>query len=336
MGMSDFSTSTDTSPSLARVLEAARRVLTTEAQAIEALVERLGESFYQAVNRLAACQGHVVVTGMGKSGHIGHKIAATLASTGTPAFYVHPGEASHGDLGMIRQQDMLLALSNSGETGEIIQLLPVIKRLKVSLIAITGEPDSTLAQHADVHLNASVDQEACPLGLAPTASTSAQLAMGDALALTLAQLRGFTTEDFARSHPGGALGRRLLVTIDDVMHQGEALPRVVAGASVAEAIVEMTRSRLGMCAVVDQQSRVLGVVTDGDLRRHMEQIDNINAMPCQQIMTADPQTIQTGELAASAVELMQSHRIQGLLVTDDQGALIGALNFQDLLQAGVV
>ena len=334
--MSDFSASGEHNPSPQHVLEVAQRVLTTEAQAIEALVGRLDGSFYQAVHRLLECDGHVVVTGMGKSGHIGHKIAATLASTGTPAFYVHPGEASHGDLGMIRQQDMLLALSNSGETSEIVQLLPVIKRLNICLIAITGEPDSTIAKHADIHLNASVDQEACPLGLAPTASTSAQLAMGDALALTLAQLRGFTTEDFARSHPGGALGRRLLITIDDVMHQGKALPRVLEGASVAEAIVEMTQSRLGMCAIVDDKTHVIGVLTDGDLRRHMDQMDNINAVPCEQIMTADPQTIQAGELAATAVELMQSHRIQGLLVTDEQGALIGALNFQDLLQAGVV
>mgnify|MGYP000152498521 FL=1 len=334
--MSDFSASGEHNPSPQHVLEVAQRVLTTEAQAIEALVGRLDGSFYQAVHRLLECDGHVVVTGMGKSGHIGHKIAATLASTGTPAFYVHPGEASHGDLGMIRQQDMLLALSNSGETSEIVQLLPVIKRLNICLIAITGEPVSTIAKHADIHLNASVDQEACPLGLAPTASTSAQLAMGDALALTLAQLRGFTTEDFARSHPGGALGRRLLITIDDVMHQGKALPRVLEGASVAEAIVEMTQSRLGMCAIVDDKTHVIGVLTDGDLRRHMDQMDNINAVPCEQIMTADPQTIQAGELAATAVELMQSHRIQGLLVTDEQGALIGALNFQDLLQAGVV
>jgi len=323
-------------PSLEHVLNVAKQVLATEAQAIESLAERLDESFNQAIQQLLGCQGHVVVTGMGKSGHIGHKIAATLASTGTPAFYVHPGEASHGDLGMIRGQDMLLALSNSGETSEIVHLLPVIKRLNVPLIAITGQPGSTLAQHADVHLNASVNQEACPLGLAPTASTSAQLAMGDALALTLAQLRGFTTEDFARSHPGGALGRRLLVTIADVMHAGENLPCVVEGASVAETIVEMTRSRLGMCAVVNSKNHVLGVVTDGDLRRHMDQIENINALKCQQIMSADPQTIKPDELAAQAVELMQSHRIQGLLVTDDQGALIGALNFQDLLQAGVV
>jgi arabinose-5-phosphate isomerase len=334
--MSDFSASSEHNPSPQHVLEVAQRVLTTEAQAIEALVGRLDGSFYQAVHRLLECDGHVVVTGMGKSGHIGHKIAATLASTGTPAFYVHPGEASHGDLGMIRQQDMLLALSNSGETSEIVQLLPVIKRLNICLIAITGEPDSTIAKHADIHLNASVDQEACPLGLAPTASTSAQLAMGDALALTLAQLRGFTTEDFARSHPGGALGRRLLITIDDVMHQGQALPLVLEGASVAEAIVEMTQSRLGMCAIVDDKTHVIGVLTDGDLRRHMNELENINAVPCERIMTADPQTIQASELAATAVELMQSHRIQGLLVTDEQGTLIGALNFQDLLQAGVV
>lgn len=318
------------------VVERAKKVLATEAQAIHALIERIDDDFHRAISLVLACQGHVVVTGMGKSGHIAHKTAATLASTGTPAFFVHPGEASHGDLGMIRDQDMLLALSNSGETNEIIQLLPVIKRLNIPLIAITGQPQSTLAKHADVHLNASVNQEACPLGLAPTASTSAQLAMGDALALTLAQARGFTSEDFARSHPGGALGRRLLITIEDVMHHGQALPCATEDASVAQAIVEMTRSRLGMCAIVDDKARAVGVVTDGDLRRHIEKIQDINAIACHQIMTRNPQTISPDALAAEAVELMQSHRIQGLLVTDAEGKLKGALNFQDLLQAGVV
>lgn len=320
----------------AEILHSAKKVLATEAKAIQALTERIDDAFCEAISLILSCQGHVVVTGMGKSGHIAHKTAATLASMGTAAFFVHPGEASHGDLGMIREHDILLALSNSGETTEILALLPAIKRADIKLIAITGQPGSTLAQHADVHLNASVDQEACPLGLAPTASTSAQLAMGDALALTLAQARGFSTEDFARSHPGGALGRRLLISIEDIMHHGPDLPRVSKDASVGQAIVEMTRSRLGMCAIVDNQDHILGVVTDGDLRRHIDKIQDINAMSCQEIMTADPQTIGPNALAASAVELMQSHRIQGLLVTDTDGRLVGALNFQDLLQAGVV
>ena len=319
-----------------RLLEAAAEVLRTEARAINDLAGRLDDSFIQACERILDCQGHLIVTGIGKSGHIGHKIAATLASTGTPAFFVHPAEASHGDLGMIRREDLLLALSNSGETEELLRLLPVIKRLGVGLIAMTGNPSSTLARHADLHLDTSVDQEACPLGLAPTASTSAQLALGDALAIGLLDARGFTADDFARSHPGGKLGRRLLVTIADVMHAGDDLPRVAADASLAEAIVEMTRSRLGMCAVLEDQSRLIGVVTDGDLRRHVDQLDDIRTLPVTRIMTANPRTITSHELAAKAVEVMQNHRIQGLLVTDDDGTLIGALNFQDLLQAGVV
>jgi arabinose-5-phosphate isomerase len=319
-----------------RLLDAAIEVLQTEARAIQDLARRVDGSFVEACERMLACQGHLIVTGMGKSGHIGHKIAATLASTGTPAFFVHPAEASHGDLGMIRRDDLLLALSNSGETEELLRLLPVIKRLGVGLIAMTGNPGSTLARHADIHLDTSVDQEACPLGLAPTASTSAQLALGDALAVALLGARGFTADDFARSHPGGKLGRRLLVTIADVMHAGTDLPRVPTTANLAEAIVEMTRSRLGMCAVVDQHQHLTGVVTDGDLRRHVDELSDIKAIAVTRVMTPNPRTIQPGELAAKAVEIMQSHRIQGLLVTDEQGQLLGALNFQDLLQAGVV
>jgi len=300
------------------ILANARAVMETESQAIGALALRLDASFVQAVQLLLTCQGHVVITGMGKSGHIGHKIAATLASTGTPSFFVHPAEASHGDLGMIRDADVLVALSNSGETEEIIRLVPVIERLHIPLIAITGQTDSTLAKHAKIHLDAGVDKEACPLGLAPTASTSAQLAMGDALALALAQARGFTPDDFARSHPGGTLGRRLLITTKDVMHVGDALPRVTHEASAADA---------GM---------VLGVITDGDLRRHIDLLGDIKNLPATDLMTRDPQTIQSETLAVVAVELMQSRRIQGLLVTDETGRLEGALNFQDLLQAGVV
>ncbi|MCH8477191.1 MAG: KpsF/GutQ family sugar-phosphate isomerase [Wenzhouxiangella sp.] len=323
-------------PEATRLLAAATEVLQTEARAILDLTARIDQTFVAACQRMLDCSGHLIVTGMGKSGHIGHKIAATLASTGTPAFFVHPAEASHGDLGMIRREDLLLALSNSGETEELLRLLPVIKRLGVGLIAMTGNPHSTLARHADIHLDTSVDQEACPLGLAPTASTSAQLGLGDARAIALLDARGFTAEDFARSHPGGKLGRKLLVTISDVMHAGDDLPRVGAEASLAEAIVEMTRSRLGMCAVLDPEQRLLGVVTDGDLRRHVDELGDIRSTPVVRIMTAGPRTIDASELAAKAVEVMQQHRVQGLLVTDAEQRLVGALNFQDLLQAGVV
>ncbi|MEE4638324.1 MAG: KpsF/GutQ family sugar-phosphate isomerase [Wenzhouxiangella sp.] len=319
-----------------KILASAGAVLVTEARAIEALAARLDEDFVAAVARILDCSGHVIVTGMGKSGHIGHKIAATLASTGTPAFFVHPAEASHGDLGMIRRDDVLLALSNSGETEEVLRLLPVIKRLGIHLIAMTGRPDSTLARHADRHLDTSVDQEACPLGLAPTASTSAQLALGDALAVALLEARGFTAEDFARSHPGGKLGRQLLLTIREVMHGDDELPRVRDSAPVAEAIFEMTRSRLGLCAVVSQDGALVGIVTDGDLRRHAEKLTDIRSQRVEGIMSREPRTVRAGELAAVAVEIMQHHRVQGLLVTDDEDRLVGALNFQDLLQAGVV
>jgi len=319
-----------------RLLAAAAEVLETEARAISDLAGRIDQSFVAACRTILDCRGHLIVTGMGKSGHIGHKIAATLASTGTPAFFVHPAEASHGDLGMIRGDDLLLALSNSGETEELLRLLPVIKRLGIGLIAMTGNARSTLARQADVHLDTSVDQEACPLGLAPTASTSVQLALGDALAVALLDARGFTAEDFARSHPGGKLGRRLLVSVDDIMHRDDALPRVSDSASLAGAIVEMTRSRLGMCAVVDGDDRILGVITDGDLRRHVDELSDIKTIPAGQVMTRDPRTISTGELAAKAVDMMQKHRVQGLLVVDRDQRLVGALNFQDLLQAGVV
>lgn len=319
-----------------RILKRAREVLATEARAITDLSARLGPEFVTACQQIMNCAGHLIVTGMGKSGHIGHKLAATLASTGTPAFFVHPAEASHGDLGMIRGEDMVVALSNSGETEEILRLLPVIKRLGVGLIAMTGNPASSLARHADVHLDTSVDQEACPLGLAPTASTSAQLAMGDALAIALLEARGFTAEDFARSHPGGILGRRLLLHIRDVMHTGDDVPGIGPDQTITEAIVEMTRSRLGMCAIIDPERRVLGIITDGDLRRGLDGIGDMRSTPVKALMTPDPRTIKADELAATAVEVMQSHRIQGLLVVDSSQRLVGALNFQDLLQAGVV
>lgn len=319
-----------------RLIDCAREVLQTEADAIGALADRLDDAFIDACRMILACDGHLIVTGMGKSGHIGHKLAATLASTGTPAFFVHPAEASHGDLGMIRSGDLLVALSNSGETGELLALLPVVKRIGVRLIAMTGNPSSTLAEFADVHLDTSVDREACPLGLAPTASTSAQLALGDALAIALLQARGFTAEDFARSHPGGTLGKRLLLHISDVMHSGDDLPVVAPGQPVSEAIVVMTRGRLGLCAVIDDGRRVVGILTDGDLRRALDQAGDIRTIEVDDLMTPAPQTIGPDELAASAVEMMQARRIQGLLVVDDAQRLVGALNFQDLLQAGVV
>jgi arabinose-5-phosphate isomerase len=319
-----------------RLLDAASEVLETEARAIGALADRLGEDFVAACRMILDGPGHVVVTGMGKSGHIANKLAATLASTGTPAFFVHPAEASHGDLGMIAEHNTVLALSNSGETEEVLRLLPGLKRLGVGLIALTGNPGSTLARHADVHLDTSVDREACPLGLAPTASTSAQLALGDALAIALLDARGFTAEDFARSHPAGSLGRRLLLRISDLMHTGDELPTIDHRESIAEAIMQMTRSRLGMCAVLDDDRSLAGIVTDGDLRRHVDKLGDIRNTPVEAIMTASPRTIRAHELAAAAVELMQHHRIQGVLVTDEEGTLVGALNFQDLLQAGVV
>lgn len=320
----------------AALLDRAREVLTTEADAIRALGQRLDGNFVEACRHVLACDGHLIVTGMGKSGHVARKLAATLASTGTPAFFVHPAEASHGDLGMVRSGDLIVALSNSGETAEIVALLPVIKRLGVVLIALTGNPGSSIARHADVHLDTSVENEACPLGLAPTASTSAQLALGDALAIALLEARGFTAEDFARSHPGGTLGKRLLLHISDVMHSGEALPTVAPEQTVSEALMVMTRGRLGLCAVIDEDRRVAGILTDGDLRRGLDDVGDIRTTPVRDLMTRDPQTIAPGELAAAAVEMMQARRIQGLLVVDDDHRLVGALNFQDLLQAGVV
>ena len=314
----------------------AKQVLQAEAQAIERLIGRLGEPFVEGVRRVLACDGHLIVTGMGKSGHIGHKLAATLASTGTPAFFVHPAEASHGDLGMIRANDLILALSNSGETSEIVALLPVIKRLGVGLLALTGNPESTLARQADVHIDVSVSQEACPLGLAPTASSAAQLAMGDALALAVLQARGFTAEDFARSHPGGRLGRQLLVRIEDIMHGDDALPLAGPQATLAEVIVEMTRCRLGFCVLHDADGRIAGVITDGDLRRNIDRLAEARELLASEVMTRNPQCIAADAMAVSAVELMQRHKIQGLVVVNAEQRPIGALNFQDLLQAGVV
>lgn len=319
-----------------QTLDLARQVLITEADAVRALAGRLDQNFYRAVELILACRGRVVVSGMGKSGHIGHKIAATLASTGTPAFFVHPGEASHGDLGMIAHDDVVIALSNSGESAEITSILPLIKRRGAKLIGMSGNPHSTLGTESDVHLNAAVDKEACPLNLAPTASTTAALALGDALAVVLLEARGFSAEDFARTHPGGSLGRRLLVRVRDLMHTGERLPRVTLAASTKEALLEMTEKGLGMTAVVDEAGRVIGVFTDGDLRRALEKKLDILSIGVNQLMTSNPKTIGPDQLAAEAVEKMETLRINGLLVVNEAGQLQGALNMHDLLRAGVV
>jgi len=311
-------------------------VIDTEASAVAALKPRINAAFATACRLILACSGRVVVLGMGKSGHIGGKIAATLASTGTPAFFVHPGEASHGDLGMMTADDVVVALSNSGETAEINQLLPVIKRRSLGLIALTGNPSSTLARAADAHLETSVDREACPLGLAPTASTTASLAMGDALAIALLDARGFTAEDFAHSHPGGRLGRRLLLRIDDLMHQGDAIPRVTADTPLSETLVEMSRKGLGMTAVTGPGGEVIGIFTDGDLRRALDKAVDVHTTTAEAVMTAAPRCIRRGLLAAEALATMERDRINALLVVDEHARLVGALNMHDLLRAGVV
>ncbi|MFA5081386.1 MAG: KpsF/GutQ family sugar-phosphate isomerase [Hydrogenophilaceae bacterium] len=318
------------------ILDLARRTLEIEAAAVSALKDRLDDSLVRAVDILLACKGRVVVTGMGKSGHVGSKIAATLASTGTPSFFVHPAEASHGDLGMITGQDVVLALSNSGESPEIIAILSLIKRRGAKLITMTGRPQSTMAREADIHLDAGVAQEACPLNLAPTASTTAALALGDALAVAALYARGFTAEDFARTHPGGALGRRLLVHVRDVMHQGEALPVVGMDTPFKEALLEMTRKKLGMTAVVDAVGNLVGVFTDGDLRRCLDHEFDLAATRIETVMTRAPKTISEDVLAAEAARYMEERQINGLLAVDAAGRLTGAFNMHDLLRAGVV
>ena len=317
-------------------LDLARQVLAIEAKAVEALIARLDGEFIRALQLILHCPGRVVVSGMGKSGHIARKIAATLSSTGTPAYFVHPAEASHGDLGMITDQDVLIALSNSGESPELLTIVPILKRKGAKLIAMTGNPASSLAREADVHLDASVAQEACPLGLAPTASTTAALALGDALAVALLDARGFGADDFALSHPGGALGRRLLVHVGDLMHSGAALPKVRATAPLTEALLEMSRKGLGMTAIVDEADRLLGLFTDGDLRRALDKTLDIRAAGVVEVMTVNPRTIGPDKLAAAAVQMMDQHKINGLLVVDADGRLVGALNMHDLLRAGVV
>ena len=313
-----------------------RAVLAIEARAVSDLVARLDANFVAAARHMLNCRGRVVVLGMGKSGHIGGKIAATLASTGTPAFFVHAGEACHGDMGMITANDVTLALSNSGETDELRILLPLIKRLGVPLVAITGNPQSTLAQGATVHIHVEVREEACPLGLAPTSSTTAALAMGDALAIAMLQARGFTERDFARAHPGGSLGRRLLLKIDDLMHVGADMPTVERQATVATALVEMTRARLGLTAVVDAEQRVVGIFTDGDLRRVFERNDDVRSARMDEVMTRNCKTVASDLLAAEALRIMQEFKINALLVVTAERQLIGVLNMHDLLRARVV
>ncbi len=313
-----------------------RAVIETEAAAITQLVSRLDDRFEQACRYLLECRGRIVVTGMGKSGHIGNKIAATLASTGSPAFFVHPGEASHGDLGMITPQDVVLALSNSGETSELLIILPLLKRLGTPLIAMTGKPQSTLARESEVHLDVSVEKEACPLGLAPTSSTTAALVMGDALAVALLQARGFTAEDFALSHPGGSLGRRLLLHVSDIMHVDDALPVVGQDASLHDALEMMSSKGLGMTAVVDAQGRLVGVYTDGDLRRTLNKPVDIHRLSVGEVMTRHCKTVAPELLAAEALQMMDEKKINGLLVVDSQQQLVGAFNMHDLLRAGVM
>ena len=311
-------------------------VLDTEAAAIEALKTRIDDDFVRACHYMLDCEGRVVVIGMGKSGHIGSKIAATLASTGTPAFFVHPGEASHGDLGMITAKDVVIALSNSGTTEEILTILPIIKRLNVPLIALTGNPQSQLAQAASVNLDVGVEKEACPLDLAPTASTTAALAMGDALAISLLEVRGFTADDFARSHPGGKLGRRLLLLIDDLIHTGDRVPRVATGTLICDALLEMTQKGLGATAVVNDENRVEGIFTDGDLRRALDNNVDLHNTSIDDVMTRDCTLISPGMLAAEALKIMEDGKFNALLVINDDKCLVGALNMHDLLRAGVV
>ena len=314
-----------------------RKVVEIEAQALHDLAARIDGGFAAACRLVLASRGRVVATGMGKSGHIARKIAATLASTGTPAFFVHPAEASHGDLGMITHKDVVLALSNSGETDELLTILPLIKRQGVPLIAMTGNAGSSLARISDVHLDVSVPEEACPLGLAPTSSTTAALVMGDALAIALLEARGFTDEDFARSHPAGSLGRRLLLHIGDVMHSGAAIPSVGTQATLFEAVLEMTRKGLGMTAITDPEGRLLGVFSDGDLRRAVDDGDvDLRTTPVVRLMTINPKTIGPDKLAVEAARVMEAHKIHALLVVDDDQRVVGALNIHDLLRARVV
>ncbi|CAG2293369.1 MULTISPECIES: arabinose 5-phosphate isomerase KdsD [Burkholderia] len=319
-----------------RALALARDVLDIEADAVRALRDQLDGGFVEAVALLLGCRGRVVVSGIGKSGHIARKIAATLASTGTPAFFVHPAEASHGDLGMVTSDDVFIGISYSGESEELVAILPLVKRIGAKLIAITGRAGSSLGTLADVHLNAAVSKEACPLNLAPTASTTAALALGDALAVAVLDARGFGSEDFARSHPGGALGRRLLTYVRDVMRSGDDVPSVGLDATLSDALFQITAKRLGMTAVVDADGKVAGIFTDGDLRRVLARDGDFRTLPITEVMTRNPRTIAPDHLAVEAVELMERHRINQMLVVDADGALIGALNMHDLFSKKVI
>ncbi|MDP1772981.1 MAG: KpsF/GutQ family sugar-phosphate isomerase [Methylobacter sp.] len=319
-----------------KLLELGLAVIQVEAQAIAALAEQINDDFVLACKLMFNCKGRVVVTGMGKSGHIAGKIAATLASTGTPAFFVHSGEASHGDLGMITQHDVVLALSNSGETEEVLTILPIIKRLGVPLIALTGNPNSTLAKFATTHINVAVEQEACPLGLAPTSSTTAALVMGDALAVSLLEARGFTRDDFALSHPGGSLGRRLLLMVADIMHAEDKVPSVPESALISHALLEMTEKKLGMTAIVDADNRVTGIFTDGDLRRMLGRNLDVHKTSITEVMTPNCAVISADILAAEAMQIMEQKKINALIVVDGQHRAIGALNMHDLIRAGIV
>ena len=319
-----------------RALDLAREVLRIEADAVQTLAARLDENFLRALDVILCCRGRVIVSGMGKSGHIARKIAATMSSTGTPAYFVHPGEASHGDLGMITSEDVIIALSYSGESQELMTIVPVIKRQGAKLVSMTGNPLSSLAMAADVHLNAAVDKEACPMGLAPTASTTAALALGDALAVALLDAKGFGAEDFARSHPGGSLGRRLLTRVRDIMRSGERLPMVQEDALLSDAIMEISRKGVGMTAIVDAGQHVLGIYTDGDLRRTLAKKFDFNATPVRSVMSANPRCIGPDALAAEAVQVMEQHNISQMLVVDEQHKLVGALNMHDLLHAKVI
>lgn len=316
--------------------ESALKVLAIEQQAIAQLVQYIDDAFVDACNLILACKGKVVVCGMGKSGHIGHKISATLASTGTPAFFMHPAEANHGDLGMLTEQDILLTISNSGETAELLALIPVVKRLGVPIIAMTSNPQSTLGKYADVNLCIKVEQEACSLGLAPTSSTTATLVMGDALAVALLDERGFTCDDFAMSHPGGALGRKLLLKLNEIMVSGNKLPLVSPQQSLSEVLLEISRKALGMAGIVDDEGKLVGIFTDGDLRRVLDDRIDIHKTQIEQIMTRNSITAKPDMLAAEVLSLMQKHKINSLFVTDDTGKPVGAINMQLLLQAGII
>jgi arabinose-5-phosphate isomerase len=318
------------------LIQSAQRTIRLELEAIQDLLARINGDFVRACELILASKGRVVVVGMGKSGHVGNKIAATLASTGTTAFFVHPAEASHGDMGMITRDDVVLALSNSGSTAEIVTLLPLIKRLGITLISMTGNPESPLAKAAEVNLDARVSQEACPLNLAPTSSTTVSLVLGDALAIALLEARGFTAEDFAFSHPGGALGRRLLLKVENVMHAGDSLPRVKRGTSLRDALLEMTQKGLGMTVVTEDDGRLAGIFTDGDLRRTLDRNIDVRQTIIDDVMTAHGKTARAEMLAAEALKIMEDHKISSLVVIDDNDLPIGALNMHDLLRAGVM